>query len=145
MYDADSLLNYLIAACRDSEVGFGQAAKSATSDDLRTKFTRMAQLRAEFADQLQTTAETLGVTPDPASHAGQISHQGWTHVEEGVSPLSDRALISACRTGEFPAWGLYEEALAMPDLPASLRVILERQFQQLQETLNALDSALPSA
>jgi len=52
MSDIIRTLNDLIATCRDSEEGFGKAAKGVHDDNLRTRFVAIEKQRSDFADEL---------------------------------------------------------------------------------------------
>jgi len=52
MSDIIRTLKDLIATCRDSEEGFGKAAKGVHDDNLRTRFVAIEKQRSDFADEL---------------------------------------------------------------------------------------------
>ena len=138
MPDGFTIINDLIATCRESEEGFGKAATNAHNDELRTQFTRMAQIRAEFADQLQSALESLGIQSDTTGQVKEVLSRGWTNVEAGVHPESDQNLVEECRAGERATLDRYQQALSRPELPAGMHSILERQLKTLQESLGSL-------
>ena len=81
MADIIDTLNDLISSCRDSEEGFGKAAKGCHSDDLRSRFIGIARQRADFADDLTTHVRELGGEPAESGHfkvTGDLTLHGIT-------------------------------------------------------------------
>lgn len=127
-------LNDLIATCRDSEEGFGKAAKGVHSDTLRHRFTGIARQRADFADELAQYVTKIGGEPAASGHRSGIQHRGWRELEEGIRPRDDASFLAECQTGEDNTLRHYEHALAK-DLPAPLRPVVERHRLAVQEAL----------
>jgi uncharacterized protein (TIGR02284 family) len=100
MDDAVRILNDLIATCRDSEEGFGKAAKGAHSENLRNRLTGIALERGEFADELADHVRKLGGQPAESGHQSGIQHRGWRELEERIRPKSDAEFLVECESGE---------------------------------------------
>ena len=132
-------LNDLIATCRDSEEGFGKAAKGVHSDNLRTRFTGIAARRAEFADELAACVQEVGGKPAESAHVSSIQHKGWSDLEASIRPKSDAQFLAECETGEENTLRHYEHALTV-DLPPRVRAVVERHRLAVQETLLELRS-----
>jgi uncharacterized protein (TIGR02284 family) len=127
-------LNDLISTCRDSEEGFGKAAKGVHSDNLRNRFTGIARQRSDFADELARYVKKIGVDPPASGHQSAIQHRGWRELEESIRPKDDASFLAECQQGEENTLRHYEHALSK-DLPAPLRPIIERQRLAVQEAL----------
>lgn len=127
-------LNDLIASCRDSEEGFGKAAKGVHDDSLRMRFTGIARQRADFADELAAQVTQLGASPAESAHQSGIQHAGWRELEETIRPKDDHTFLANCEAGEENTLRHYEHALA-EDLPALVRSIVERQRVAVQTAL----------
>ena len=125
MADNIRTLNDLIAACRDSEEGFGKAAKGVHSDELRGRFTRIAKQRGDFADALAEEVRGLGGEPAASGHLSGIQHRGWRELEESIRPKDDATFVAECLTGEENSLRHYDQALAR-DLPESVRSVLDQ-------------------
>jgi uncharacterized protein (TIGR02284 family) len=134
MGDLLDTLNDLIATCRDSQEGFGKAAKGVHSDNLRHRFTGIARQRVDFADELAGYVKKMGAEPAVSGHRSGIQHRGWRELEESIRPKDDGSFLAECETGEENTLRHYERALAR-DLPAPLRPIVERQRLSVQEAL----------
>ena len=134
MADIIDTLNDLIATCRDSEEGFGKAAKGVHSDNLRTRFTGRAMQRAEFADELARHVQNLGGKPAESGHQSGIQHRGWRELEVSIRPKDDATFLAEVQTGEDNTLRHYEHALTR-DLPIIVRPVVERHRLAVQEAL----------
>jgi uncharacterized protein (TIGR02284 family) len=134
MGDAVRILNDLIATCRDSEEGFGKAAKGAHSENLRNRLTGVALERGEFANELADHVRKLGGEPAQSGHQSGIQHRGWRELEERIRPKSDAEFLVECENGEENTLRHYEHALTR-ELPAQVRPVVERHRLAVQEAL----------
>jgi uncharacterized protein (TIGR02284 family) len=134
MGEIQNTLNDLISTCRDSEEGFGKAAKGVHSDNLRNRFTGIARQRSDFADELARYVKKIGGEPAVSGHRSGIQHRGWRELEESIRPKDDASFLAECQAGEDNTLRHYEHALSK-DLPAPLRPIVERQRLAVQEVL----------
>ncbi len=139
MSDAIRTLNDLIASCRDSEEGFGKAAKGVHSEDLRNRFVGIARERADFADELTAQVKKLGGQPAATAHESGVLHRGWRELEESIRPKDDASFLVECESGEENTLRHYEHALTQ-DLPAAVRPMVERQRLAVQTALLELRS-----
>jgi uncharacterized protein (TIGR02284 family) len=139
MADIIHTLNDLISSCRDSEEGFGKAAKGCHSDNLRNRFIGIARQRADFADELAGQVRELGGEPAESGHLSGIQHEGWRQLEESIRPKDDMSFIVECVRGEENTLRHYEQALTR-DLPPAARSMIERQRLAVQEALMDLRS-----
>lgn len=132
MGDVQDTMNDLISICRDSEKGFGKAAKGVNREDLRRRFTGIARQRAVFADELSAYVRKIG--GEPASGQGGNRQKNSRGVAPDVGTNNDAAILAECETGEENTLRHYERALAK-DLPVPVRPIVDRQRLAVQETL----------
>lgn len=138
MGDVQDTLNDLIATCRDSEEGFGKAAKGAHGENLRNRFIGIARQRADFAKELAGYLRKMGAEPESGRRSG-IQHAGWRELEERIRPKDDASFLAECQEGEENTLRHYERALAK-DLPVPVRPMVERQRLSVQEALLELRS-----
>lgn len=143
MADLIDTLNDLIATCRDSEEGFGKAAKGAHSDTLRTRFTGISRQRGDFADELSDEVRHIGGEPAGSGHQSGIQHRGWRELETSIRPKSDASFLAECETGEQNTLRHYEQALAR-DLPENIRTVVERHRLAVQQALLELRNLEPT-
>jgi len=132
MADIVKTLNDLIARCRDSEAGFGEAEEVCRSVALRDRLTGIARQRAEFAGELAGYIRKLNGVAAPARRGGA---QGWFQAD---AP-DDASFLAACIAGEENTLRAYEIALTK-DLPVAVRPVVDRQRLAVQETLLELRS-----
>ncbi len=132
-------LNDLTATCRDSEEGFGKAAKGVHSENLRNRFTGIELERSQFADELIALVRKLGGEPAESGHRSGILHRGWRELETSIRPKSDAEFLTECEEGEENTLRHYEHALTR-ELPAQVRPVVERQRLAVQQALLELRS-----
>jgi uncharacterized protein (TIGR02284 family) len=132
------ILNDLISTCRDSEEGFGKAAKGAHSDELRDRLMNIVQQRHDFAAELQEQVRRLGGEPAERAHGGGVLHSGWVDLEQRIRPKDDETLIGECTRGDETTLKHYTHALEQ-DIPADLRQVLEIHLSAIRESTRNLD------
>lgn len=130
-------INDLISSCRDSEEGFGKAAKGCHSSHLRTFFTDTSAKRSDFAAELAQPLREAGIEPAAQGHGGGILHGGWIDLESRIRPKSDEEFLANCAQGEEATRKHYEHALAR-ELPQEFRAIAERHHREIVETIGQI-------
>ena len=139
MADIIDTLNDLLATCRDSEEGFGKAAKGVHSDELRNRFTRIARQRGDFSDELARQVEALGGEPANSGHLSGIQQRGWRELETSIRPKDDGTFLAECQAGEENTLRHYDQALAR-ELPAGVAPVVEQQRAAVAQVLVDLQS-----
>jgi uncharacterized protein (TIGR02284 family) len=124
--DIVSDLNDLISTCRDSEEGFGKAAKGVHDDRLRDVLTTDARVHADWADELARWVGQLGAHAAATPHWGGILHRGWVDLETRIRPKDDPSILEECERGEQTTIKHYDHALEC-ELPEEVRAVVERQ------------------
>jgi uncharacterized protein (TIGR02284 family) len=127
-----STLNELIQTSRDGENGFRAAAESVEDSNLRRLLESYAQQRAEFVAELQLEVRRLAQDPVDTGHAAAAFHRGWLDIKASLTGRDEAAVIAECERGEDIAVGVYQKALDS-DLPADLRMVVQRQFLEVQQ------------
>jgi len=127
-----STLNELIQTCKDGENGFRAAAESVEDSNLRHLFESYAQQLAEFAAELQLEVRRLAEDPVEIGHVGAALHQGWLDLKAGLTGRDEAMVIAECERSEDVAVQVYRKSLDS-DLPNDLRMIVERQFLEIQQ------------
>ena len=133
MGDVQDTLNDLISICRNSEQGFGKAAKGVQSENLRRRFSAIARQRADFAEELSAYVRKIGGEPAGAANRGG-KQKGRRETEAGIGDRDDASFLAECETFEEDALRHYERALSK-DLPVPVRPIVDRHRLAVQETL----------
>jgi uncharacterized protein (TIGR02284 family) len=132
-----SMLNNLIETCRDGQEGFRTAGEGVREAELRELFGRYAQQRAGFAGELQDEVRRLGGDPERSGSLVASLHRGWMGLRAALEGGDDRAILSECERGEGVALETYRSALGT-DMPANVRVMVERQFAEIKEAHNLI-------
>lgn len=129
--DVIDALNDLAECCKDGEYGFRACAEQADRQDLKTTFTKRADDCRSAAQELYGQIRSLGGTPDEGGSAAGVLHRGWVAIKASLSAYDDKAVLEECERGEDNAKARYARALKKP-LPASIKLIVERQMQGVQ-------------
>ncbi len=134
------ILNDLIATCRDSESGYGKAAKGVHADDLRDLFTGISAQRDRFAGELEELVRSLGAQPETTGHIGGALHGGWVDLEQSIRPKDDATFIEECERGDRETLNHYDRALTH-ELPTKARAAVERQRGDVASAIERLHHA----
>lgn len=129
--DTISVLNDLIETSKDGEKGFRECAEDLKNPQLKTTMNQRAQDCATAAAELQQLVRTLGGDPETSTSVAGDMHRRWVDLKSMVTGKSDEAILNECERGEDVALKSYRKALDK-DLPADIRVVVQRQFQGVQ-------------
>jgi uncharacterized protein (TIGR02284 family) len=128
-----SVLNDLVETSKDGEKGFLKAAEDAHDEQLKAVFRSSAEDCARGARELQDAVQAMGGKPETGGSVSGALHRGWVDVKSAVTDRSDHAILVECEKGEDVAKKRYHDALEK-ELPADVRVIVERQYQGVLKT-----------
>jgi uncharacterized protein (TIGR02284 family) len=129
--DVVDVLNDLLESSRDGEYGFHASAEHAESGELKGIFQRHSRECAAAAVELEHEIRRLGGDPASGGSVSGALHRGWVSVKTALSTNDDKAVLEECERGEDAAVARYRKALKA-NLPADIRVLLERQAQGAQ-------------
>ena len=131
--DATSILDTLIATCKDGEEGFRMAAEEAKAPDLKALCQEYSSQRAAFAAELQSKARAKG-EPDPTD-SGSMSaaiHRTWMKVRDALSTRDDHAVMAECERGEDIAVAAYRKAMEEKEVPTDVLAVISSQYAQVK-------------
>ena len=138
--DIRSLLNILIATCKDGQAGFRAASEHVDkpryeiSLDIKRFFRESSLQRSKFVGELQEVAHDLGESdPEDSGSASGAAHRGWINLEASLIGNDHHAMLVECERGEHSAVAEYKKALET-ELPKNIREIVERQYLSIQAT-----------
>lgn len=130
--EAVSVLNSLIETCEDGRAGYRQAAEHSNEPQLSSTFSRLAQQRTEYAEELRQEVRTMGGEPaEEGTVAGKL-YRGWMNIKENITGNDPHAIIADCEKGEDQALENYRDALEH-ELPQNVRSVVERQFTGISQ------------
>lgn len=126
-----SVLNDLIETSKDGEKGFRECAEDLKNPQLKTTMVQRAQDCATAVAELQQLVRSLGGDPETSGSVAGDLHRRWVDLRSLVTGKDDEAILNECERGEDVALKSYRKALDK-DLPADIRVVVQRQFQGVQ-------------
>ena len=130
--DVIATLNNLLETTRDGEQGFRTCADGVSSPNLKSMFEAAAQRCAVGAAELEDKIRSLGGEPTQQGSISGSMHRAWTNIKSAITGMSEHAVLAECERGEDVAKSVYEQALQQ-DLPADVRVLVDRQYQGVRE------------
>src|SRR5262249_20668665 len=129
------ILNDLIEACRDGEMGFQEAGDNVKDRDLKRFFSDTAQQRAAFAGELQEHVRALGGDPTKRGSVAGSMHRAWMSILGTLRGKDDQGILNEGERGEDSAVKSYEEALQQ-DLPQGVQRLVEVQYREILRVHN---------
>src|SRR5688500_16247332 len=126
------VLNRLIRANRDGELGFMAAADGVQGPELVQLFAGYGVGRAKYVVELQERVRTLRGTPEDSGTVGGEVHRAWMGLKSAIDSNETHAILSECVNGEEAALLVYREALAERDVDVQTRQIIQRQYEAVQ-------------
>jgi len=123
-----SVVNELIETSRDGEKGFTKSAEEVKEPQIKSLFLKKAQYCGTAARELEEQVRALGGKVESGGSVSGALHRGWVNVKASVTGHDTAAILAETERGEDYAKKVYAEALEV-DLPASLRQVIERQYQ----------------
>ena len=135
-----STINNLWETCKDGRQGYETAAENVDNPQLKSELTRLAQQRASFMSELQSSASQVGVTPPQTDttlggtvmEAAGAVHRGWINLKSVVTGHDNKAILSECENGDTAAIKAYEAAMQDTSIPASVKSLIEKQHHEIQ-------------
>jgi len=126
------VLNRLIRASRDAELGFMAAADGVGDPELVQLFAEYGLQRAKYVMELQNRVRTLRGSPEDSGTVGGEVHRAWMGLKAAVDSSETHSVLSECVKGEAVALVAYREAMAERDIDEQTRDIIQRQYELVQ-------------
>jgi uncharacterized protein (TIGR02284 family) len=131
------VLDDIVDSCKDAERGFLNAAHRVNDLAVQSLFLEIASRRRQFAeDLLPHIHRDGGATEAEGTRIGAL-HRGWMTIQDALTGDNDAAIIREVARGETAALATYEDALE-GTLPSDTRELIERQHNEIEESLNRL-------
>jgi len=127
--DTIATLNRLIETSKDGEYGFTSAAEHLRRADLQQLFSSRADECRRAANELQALVTELGGKAEDSGTATGAMHRGWVAVKSKLAGYTDLAILEEAERGEDIALARYRDALEEEDLPLSVRMVIQRQYE----------------
>jgi len=132
-------LNDLIETCKDGEKGFQTCAEDMSSPQLKQPFQARAADCASAARELQELVVMHGGSPEKDGSVSGTLHRRWVDIKSSIAGKDDVSILNECERGEDVAMKHYRKALET-DLPADVRMIVERQFHGVKQNHDMVKS-----
>ena len=132
-------VNDVIAVCKDAAEGFRGAANAVKDLTLKSLFEQYSSQRAAFASELSGVVTKVGLTPKDSSGVLGTVHHGWIALKGILTGHSEHQILEETERGEDLSLSRYRDALKH-ELPAELRSVIQRQYEQVQEAHNRIRS-----
>lgn len=127
-----SVVHHLIERCKDGQKGYTHAAKDIEDQDLKHLFHEYAIQRDTMITELQNELHKMGTTDDESSSIEGKVHRTWMDLSSALLAKDRQQVLNECERGEDYAVAAYEKA-RHSDLPANLKNIVEKQYQQVKQ------------
>ena len=128
-----SILEKLIAVCKDGEEGFQLAASEVKSSELQSLFVGYSLQRSRLCRELETAASALGNSVPAEGGSIEIkAGRTWMVPGDGVSARDEQTVLSECERGEDAAMAAYAAALAEPELLPAVRAMVAAQAAEVK-------------
>jgi uncharacterized protein (TIGR02284 family) len=122
------------------EWGYGVAASNVSNRVLKARFKSHARKRLEFKEELWAELQRLGCQTKPQSSILGIVHRGRINIFAALTIGAEnveKTILKEVILGERVALRSYEKVLKK-DLPPETKIIVERQFRNVLETVNEI-------
>jgi uncharacterized protein (TIGR02284 family) len=137
MSDEATTVKELIKTLEDGRDGFAKAAERLEKNsavDVGRRFREFSAQRGAMADELRRCARLEGHTVPAVPEGGTVAgalHRGWIAVKDVLTGDDPSAVISAAEQGEDHAKSKFRDALAEQTLTPEVRVVVQRQAEQV--------------
>ena len=136
-----SILEKLIAVCKDGEEGFQLAASEVKSSELQSLFVGYSLQRSRLWRELETAASALGNSaPAGEGSVGGKAGRTWMTPGDAATPRDEQAVLSECERGEDAAIAAYAMALEAAELPPAVRAMIAAQTAEVKAARNEVHS-----
>lgn len=128
------VLDELLHTLKDGDEGYTDAAEKISESnrpELASHFIACAKQRREFHQELSGLSAEIGGDPSDKGTVAAKLHRGWMALKDAVSGDSPEGVVKAAEKGEEHAVAQYEKA-CKADLPSDVRVVVERQYRDVQ-------------
>jgi uncharacterized protein (TIGR02284 family) len=130
MVDEKDIIKDVVEILHDGRKGFAELAEHIKDPEVKDFFLRESQTRAEFATELESAVSIK--TDDEAGTAAGAFDRFWGEFK-GKMGGGDHTLLETAEQGEDAAKEAYKKALSEDVILGSVRQILTKQQNHLQQ------------
>lgn len=125
-----AMLKDLLETSKEGQRGFALAAKDNREPGVVDVLKDGEESCRSAAVELQDQVRMLGGAPEDGRTANVPVYRGWISFNTVAISRDTKLILEECERGEDYAKARYEGAMKI-ELPESLRVILERQYERV--------------
>ncbi|ALD20770.1 PA2169 family four-helix-bundle protein [Hymenobacter sp. DG25A] len=140
-----ALVNELIETLKDGQKGYAEAMTDVEDAQLKETFKKYAAQRASYITELEDQMFKLDLKPDEESSVTGTIHRAWINLKGALTSKDNKSILSECERGEDYAKTAYQTALKAQELPGTLKTVIEKQYQGVQEAHNNIKAMRDSA
>ena len=140
-----ALLNELVETLKDGQKGYADAMTDVEDSNLKETFKKYAVQRAGFITEIEDQMFKMDLKPDEESSVTGTIHRAWIDLKSALTNKDNKAVLNECERGEDYALKAYQVALKAQDLPGSLKSVIEKQYQGVQEAHNNIKALRDSS
>lgn len=142
---AVKVLNSLIETTLDSARGYKEAAESSEDPKYKSLFSERSQKRMRLTGELQQEVRSFG--GEPQEHQSMLgkAHNKFVDLKAAILGHDEKAIVNEVERGEDFIKAKFEHVLKDDDLPANVRTLVDRAFQEIKadhDQASALKRAL---
>ncbi|MDT0676965.1 ferritin-like domain-containing protein [Autumnicola musiva] len=124
----------------DAQEGFKQAMEDTDNHDLKRFLFSKAVRRGEFIAELQKELNILGLESTREGTVEGTAHRAWIGFKTALAGKNDKDVLEECIRGEQIIHKQYTEQLQANVFPEKIEEILRRQMQEIQKTLDEIQT-----
>lgn len=129
---AVKVLNSLIETTLDSANGYKEAAESSEDSRYKTMFSERSLKRMKLSGELQQEVRSFGGEPEQhQSMLGKV-HNKFVDLKAAVLGHDEKAIVNEVERGEDFIKAKFEKATGDDELPANVRELVSRAFQEIK-------------
>jgi uncharacterized protein (TIGR02284 family) len=129
---AVKVLNSLIETTLDSAHGYKEAAESSEDTRYKTMFSERSLKRMKLSGELQQEVRSFGGEPEQDQSALGKVHNKFVDLKAAILGHDEKAIVNEVERGEDFIKAKFEKAVADQDLPANVRDLVSRAFQEIK-------------
>ncbi len=130
-----SVVKDLIKINNDRYNGYVKSAEDVEDTSLKDLFTRLGKQSNDFKNELMPFAAGVDMDDTDDTSVGSKMHRTWIDIKQAITGKDRHTILQSCEWGEDQILHTYKDTLEKDsDLPSDLRMVVQRQESQLQES-----------
>ena len=132
----NTLINDILALLEDSRKGYQEASARAENPSVKLHLNELSMARTQLVDDLARASDE---DPTAGTLKGTLQ-RAWSDVRDALSASDNTNVLRECERGETFLGDRYKDALSDPEIPESLKTLLEKQRNEVIANLAVIVS-----